>query len=362
MKLRLRNGLVACALAATFVAAAVPVQAKDKLTVVMSSWDLLFWGTLTASELGLFDKEGMDVELVRAGGGAKSLAAVAGGDADFNIGAPASAFRANAKGSDVVMIAPAISQYTDNVTMSGAWAKKNNITSDSPYEQKLKALKGMTLAVSSVGGGASQLLRYLAKEAKLDPDRDITMTAISEGSSMLAAMSLNRIDGFVIPPPTGDDAIKNHGAQSMFATGRGEVKSLDGFVYIGVIARELLAEEEPGSDGALPARPAAGAEHHPRPRDDRQGTRRRLGEVSQQDGEGAVRPALGRGRAVLPEDGRGDAGDDRPRRQFRERDDAERSARHECGQEGLDERIRGQSARVDEVAAGQGAGLRLRPL
>lgn len=236
MKFHFASRLFACALAATFVAA--PVQAKDKLTVVMSSWDLLFWGTLTASELGLFDKEGMEVELVRAGGGAKSLAAVAGGDADFNIGAPASAFRANAKGSDVVMIAPAISQYTDNVTMSGAWAKKNNITSDSPYEQKLKALKGMTLAVSSVGGGASQLLRYLAKEAKLDPDRDITMTAIPEGSSMLAAMSLNRIDGFVIPPPTGDDAIKNHGAQSMFATGRGEVKSLDGFVYIGVIARE----------------------------------------------------------------------------------------------------------------------------
>jgi NitT/TauT family transport system substrate-binding protein len=247
MKMRFAGGLVAGALAVALVAPLSPAQAqaKDKLTVVMSSWDLLFWGTLAASELGLFDKEGMSVELVRTGGGAKSLAAVAGGDADFNIGAPASAFRANAKGSDVVMIAPAISQYTDNVTMSSAWAKKNNITSASPYEQKLKALKGMTLAVSSVGGGASQLLRFLAKEAKLDPDRDFTMTAIPEGSSMLAAMSLGRIDGFVIPPPTGDDAIKNHGAQSMFATGRGEVKSLDGFVYIGVIARESWLKKNP---------------------------------------------------------------------------------------------------------------------
>jgi NitT/TauT family transport system substrate-binding protein len=245
MRLQFAARLIACALAMAFVAPSAPAQAKDKLTVVMSSWDLLFWGTLAASELGMFDKEGMEVELVRTGGGAKSLAAVAGGDADFNIGAPASAFRANAKGSDVVMIAPAISQYTDNVTMSAAWAKKNNITSASPYQEKLKALKGMTLAVSSVGGGASQLLRFLAKEAKLDPDRDMTMTAIPEGSSMLAAMSLGRIDGFVIPPPTGDDAIKNHGAQSMFATGRGEVKALDGFVYIGVIARESWLKKNP---------------------------------------------------------------------------------------------------------------------
>ena len=79
--------------------------AKDKITVVMSSFDLLFWPTLAAKELGYFDAENIDPDIVRTGGGAKSLAAVAGGDAHFNIGAPASAFRARAKGSDVMMIA-----------------------------------------------------------------------------------------------------------------------------------------------------------------------------------------------------------------------------------------------------------------
>jgi NitT/TauT family transport system substrate-binding protein len=213
-------------------------QGKDKITVVMSSWDLLFWGVLAAQELGYYRDLGIEAEMVRAGGGAKSLAAVAGGDAHFNIGAPASAFRARSKGSDVMMIAPAISQYTDNITMSDAWAKKNGLTPASSYEDKLKALKGMKLAVSSVGGGADQLVRFLAKQAGINPDRDITITAISEGANMIAAMSRGRIDGFVIPPPTGEDAIRNHGAQPMFTTGRGEVKALDGFVYIGVIARE----------------------------------------------------------------------------------------------------------------------------
>jgi NitT/TauT family transport system substrate-binding protein len=213
-------------------------QGKDKITVVMSSWDLLFWGVLAAQELGYYRDLGIEAEMVRAGGGTKSLAAVAGGDAHFNIGAPASAFRARSKGSDVMMIAPAISQYTDNITMSDAWAKKNGLTPASSYEDKLKALKGMKLAVSSVGGGADQLVRFLAKQAGINPDRDITITAISEGANMIAAMSRGRIDGFVIPPPTGEDAIRNHGAQPMFTTGRGEVKALDGFVYIGVIARE----------------------------------------------------------------------------------------------------------------------------
>ncbi|MCC6470630.1 MAG: ABC transporter substrate-binding protein [Alphaproteobacteria bacterium] len=241
----LAGRLLACALAVLLIGPPTAASAKDKLTVIMSSWDLLFWGTLSASELGLFDQEDLAVELVRAGGGAKSLAAVAGGDADFNIGAPASAFRARAKGSDVMMIAPAISQYTDNVTMSEAWAKKHGLTAASPYADKLKALKGMTLAVSSVGGGASQLILFLAKQAGLDAERDITTTAIPTGDSMLAALKMGRIDGFVIPPPTGDDAIRNHGALPMFATGRGEVKALDGFVYIGVIARESWLKKNP---------------------------------------------------------------------------------------------------------------------
>ena len=206
--------------------------------MVMSSFDLLFWPTLAAKELGYFDAENIDPDIVRTGGGAKSLAAVAGGDAHFNIGAPASAFRARAKGSDVMMIAPVIAQYTDNITMSDAWAKKNNLTKASSYEDKLKALKGMTIGVSSVGGGADQLVRFLAKQAKLDPDRDMTISALGSGEAMLAALSRGRIDGFVVPPPTGEEAIRKHGAHPMITTGAGEVKALDGFVYIGVIVRE----------------------------------------------------------------------------------------------------------------------------
>ncbi|GGJ05420.1 ABC transporter substrate-binding protein [Neoroseomonas lacus] len=212
--------------------------AKDKLTVVMSSFDMLFWVTLTAQALGYFGAQDLEVDIVRANGGARSLAAVAGGDAQFNIGAPASAFRARARGSDVMMIAPAVVQYVDNITMSGDWARKQGITAQSTYQDRLRALRGMTLAVSSVGGGADQLVRFLCKQAGINPDRELTITAIPDGANMLAAMSRGRIDGFVIPPPTGEDAVRNHGAQPLIWAGRGEVPQLDGFVYIGVIARE----------------------------------------------------------------------------------------------------------------------------
>jgi NitT/TauT family transport system substrate-binding protein len=80
------------ALAAGFAPSAA--TAKDKITVVMSSFDLLFWPTLAAKELGYFEAESIDPDIVRTGGGAKSLAAVAGGDAQFNIGRPPRSGRA----------------------------------------------------------------------------------------------------------------------------------------------------------------------------------------------------------------------------------------------------------------------------
>jgi len=238
MTIRITRRAIGLGAAATLAAPARLALAADRLTVVMSSFDMLFWVTLSAQALGYFRDQGLEVELVRAGGGARSLAAVAGGDAQFNIGAPASAFRARARGSDVMMIAPAVVQYVDNITMSGDWARKQGITAQSGYEDRLRALRGMTLAVSSVGGGADQLVRFLARQAGINPDRDMTITAIPDGANMLAAMSRGRIDGFVIPPPTGEDAVRNHGAQPLIWAGRGEVPQLQGFVYIGVIARE----------------------------------------------------------------------------------------------------------------------------
>jgi NitT/TauT family transport system substrate-binding protein len=235
----------AAAVAATLTVGAATSAAKDKMTIVMSSWGVLYWGTLAAEQLGYFEQEGIETEMIRTGGGTKSLAAVVSGDAQVNVGAPASAFRAHAKGSDVIVIAPAISQYADNLVMSKAWAEKHKLTPTTPYKEKLKALKGMTIGVASMGGGSSQFIRLLSKEGGINPDRDLTMTAMSTGENMIAAFGQGRIDGFMFPSPVSDDAIKNHGAVLMFNNAAGEVPRVDGFVYIGLVVRKSWVEANP---------------------------------------------------------------------------------------------------------------------
>lgn len=242
---RLLRKIGAALAVAAMLAGPQAAVAKDKMVIVMSSWGVLYWPTLAAEQLGYFNEEGIETEMVRTGGGTKSLAAVVGGDAQVNVGAPASAFRAHAKGSDVIVIGPSISQYADNLVMTTGWAKKNNLTNSSSYQDKLKALKGMTVGVASMGGGASQLVELLAKEAGLNVQRDLTMTAMNTGENMIAALAQSRIDGFVFPSPVSDDAIKNHGARMMFHTSAGEVKQLEGFVYIGLVVRKSWVQANP---------------------------------------------------------------------------------------------------------------------
>jgi NitT/TauT family transport system substrate-binding protein len=215
-----------------------PARAADHVSVVMSSYGFLYLPVLTARELGYFDKEGIDVTVTATAGGSKALAAVTGGGADIYVGAPSSALHARDHGAPVTVFGADMTQYSSNIAVRRDWAEKHGITEKSSYEDKLKALKGITIGVTSAGSGTDQLVRFLAKQAGLRPDRDLTITALGSGQAMLAAFSQNRIQGFTHSAPDAEEAAKNHDGVLLFNFSAGEVKPLDGFLYVALIARE----------------------------------------------------------------------------------------------------------------------------
>lgn len=229
--------LVACA-AAIFAWSVQPAHAADRVNVVMSSFGFLYLPVLTAEQLGYFDQEGIDAAITATQGGSKALAAVTGGDADIYVGATSSALRARDNGAPVMVFGADMTQYASNIAVRSDWAKKHGITEKSSYEDKLKALKGITIGVTSAGSGTDQLVRFLAKEAGLRADRDLTITALGSGQAMIAAFSQNRIQAFTHSAPAAEEAVKNHDGIMLFNFSQGEVKPLDGFLYISLIARE----------------------------------------------------------------------------------------------------------------------------
>ena len=206
----------------------------------------------------------------------------------------------------------------------------------------------MTIGVSSVGGGADQLVRFLAKQAKLDPDRDMTISALGSGEAMLAALSRGRIDGFVVPPPAGEEAIRKYGAHPMITTGAGEVKALDGFVYIGVIVRESWVQKNQDLAVRFLRAQQRGLEAVHDPRRTEKARDAVKAKYLREDRRGILQRDLGRRQAVLSEDHRAEARDGGAHRQLRERDHA-RAARQEGDRDRLDQRLCREGARHDEA-------------
>ena len=225
--------------------AACGAAAADKITAVMSTHGFVYLPALVADTMGYYKGQGLDVQITTTGGESKSLAALVGGGAEIYVGSPSTAFRARAGGTDPVVIGATISQYASNLVISGDWAKTHGITDASSYEDRLKALKGATIAITAPGSGTDLVVRFLAKQAGLNPDRDMTITALGTADAMTAALVQGRVNGFTLSAPAAENAVKNHNGTMLFNFTKGQVKQLDGFLYIGLVARESWAKANP---------------------------------------------------------------------------------------------------------------------
>lgn len=221
-----------------------PAAAQDKVVVTHSTKSFAFLTYFAASAMNYFEDQGVEVEEVRTGSGSKSLAAMVNGDAHIYLGSTASAFKTRAKGVPIRLIAPVVSQLTSSIVVTGDWAEEHGVTEDSPLEEKLAALKGARIAISGPGSGADQAARYAIAEAGLDPDRDTELVAMgSNAATYMSAMEAGQIDGFCTSPPQIQVAEKDFGAVILVNMAAGELPALDGYFYIGMMARDDWVEQ-----------------------------------------------------------------------------------------------------------------------
>ena len=201
-------------LVSALFASAPTAHADERVEALISSYGFQIFPLLVAKELGYFHEEGIDMNVTRVDGGAKAMAALMGGDVQVILAVPSSVFQARARGADVVSFGAVFSQIGSNSVMSREWAAKHDVDEKTPYPEKLRALKGAVIGMNTAGSGTDQVVRYLAKEAKIDPDRDMTISAVGTGDVMTAALSRGVIQGFLQGSPVGENAIQNHGAMS----------------------------------------------------------------------------------------------------------------------------------------------------
>ncbi|MGE5219189.1 MAG: ABC transporter substrate-binding protein [Chloroflexota bacterium] len=161
-----------------------------QLTKVKTSYSALtanmgaYW---LAKETGLFEKQGLDVDVVLIESGTITIQALVAGETDIAMGGGTVAVSSALGGSDLVSIASIESRLP-----YGLLAQKNIKTIDQ--------LKGKKHAISRFGSVSDLGSRLILQKFGLAPDKDVTLLQIGGTSTRLAALSNHTVDSTILTP------------------------------------------------------------------------------------------------------------------------------------------------------------------
>lgn len=160
---------------------------ENKLTVAMlrSATQTPYY---VAVEAGLFKQFGVDIVPVQFSGGTQSLMALISGDVQLNTSGGPAAINAMMKGGNVVIIATNVGVFP-------------YILYANPRIKKAEDLKGKRVGVAGLGGVTHFAMIYALRKLGLNPDSDVTMTAIGDAGARLGAAVSGSISATLVQPP-----------------------------------------------------------------------------------------------------------------------------------------------------------------
>jgi ABC-type nitrate/sulfonate/bicarbonate transport system substrate-binding protein len=151
-----------------------------------------FAGTFTilwlGKEAGLYQKNGVDMELLYIGSSTKAVQALLGGDIDIMYSAAGAVVDANLAEADLVMIA---CQYDQGQTSFFT----------APSLASISALKGKAVGVTRFGAFSDFVARHVLKKNQLQPVKDVALLQLGGTQEIMAAMQKNLVQGGSISLP-----------------------------------------------------------------------------------------------------------------------------------------------------------------
>jgi NitT/TauT family transport system substrate-binding protein len=140
-----------------------------------------------AKETGIYNKNGLDVQLIRATGNVAVMALISG-EVGIGLMGGASVIASNLSGSDAVIIASG-QVITDYVLMT------------QPKIKTAEQLKGGIVGVASLSGSSISASRFALRKLGLDPDKDISFVVVGGTGDRLVALQTGRIQATLLSPP-----------------------------------------------------------------------------------------------------------------------------------------------------------------
>jgi NitT/TauT family transport system substrate-binding protein len=157
-------------------------EAPQKLRVAYAAVTAAFSIPWIAKEAGIFQRNGLDVELVYIPAGSRAVQTLVGGSIDVAaIGGPAGV-DAKLAGADTTYIAIPVNRVIV-FTVAG------------PQVQRIEELRGKTIGVTRVGTVTDFFTRVYLRQSGLVPDRDVMIRGMGGLPEIVAGLKAGQIEG-----------------------------------------------------------------------------------------------------------------------------------------------------------------------
>jgi len=159
----------------------------EKLTFLMPAPSIIqYHPWFVAEELGYFEDEGVEVEIVAGDGSSSILQQIIAGNADVGSPSPGATMLAASTGRDLTTFY----QYQYSNIFTIAASEESGIT-------EMSQLKGKSIGVSDLAGGEVPLVRAALAQAGLEEGKDVTITPVGEGGALtLEALRKGRVQAY----------------------------------------------------------------------------------------------------------------------------------------------------------------------
>jgi len=143
-----------------------------------------------AQEVGIFERHGLNVDMVDLATGPDQITAVASGSIDIASNAPANFMIPNSRGQDLVGIVNVINAPLYSWVAQGDWPTPN---ADTPYPGPVEDFRGANIGITGLGAEVHLFTQALLRDAGLSDD-DVTFVPVGGVATGVAAFEAGQTD------------------------------------------------------------------------------------------------------------------------------------------------------------------------
>ncbi len=165
----------------------IAAHAADKIVADFGGISGFQSASWVAKDLKLFDKYGINVDLVMITGGARSVAALLGGSTQFATGSGTAPLQAFARGSDITILAASYNKFPY------AFVVKPDIRSP-------KDLRGKKIGILNFGGSNDIALQLALKEWGIK-QQEVSVMIGGDAPTRLLSLTVGAMDATILSPP-----------------------------------------------------------------------------------------------------------------------------------------------------------------